>query len=210
MQTEIDRLVGGLLRIGGRARGDETRLLWPRDEGTVRPESFLIRWTPRPAGEELSLALHDAETEKPLWEASHVPGSTGRLAAREARRALLRWRDRHGGGRDKAGVTLIFDSPAIPRTRILFAVLSRAEERTLQAELGFWQSQARGLMRHLGRGEVFHRWRLLAESAAEYERALDLAPNDAAVRHRAAEANWMIDDRARATQIEPEAERSPD
>ena len=198
-KEEVRKAREGLFRVAGRLRSERARVFSPQPGSQVWPASLVFRWSPRPAKKNVVLTLQETASAKSLWNKKDIDGANGLYEDLQACAALRSWRDEHGDGVER--LTLIFQDDE-GTVKVPFDLLTREQEKELESALVRWDADTQGLLRHLGRAEVFFQRNLLPESAAEYEDALKRNPDDQAVRKRTAEAFRMIDDLASARHLE--------
>jgi hypothetical protein len=206
-QSGLLETVGkGLFRRAGKPRGD-AQIFSPMMHGKVWPASLVLRWEPLSEEGKVTLTVRElAGDVTTLWQRSGIDGRTGLWEDKELREALQRWRDENGADADKSRLQFIIKAKDGERKQP-FDVLSAKEEQELVKALAPWDGQAKGVLRHLGRAEVFRHHGLLAESAAEYELALQGDPQGLFIRRRTAAAYEMIDDISRAQHISEKPKR---
>jgi hypothetical protein len=186
-------------RRGGRDRGDlapTVALFSPSDRSVVTPELFSIRWLPLKTRCTASFIVRDANGEQ-VWRQDGVRGRAGMLNSVAARRALRRYRNKAGAG----PLELTLTSSCGEETQSQFSLLGVADEQKTKRELAAWAKEPGNLTRHIGRAEVFHRYGLFPQAAAEYEAALSKAPRSRELLTRTIVAQRRIGNSAREQEL---------
>jgi hypothetical protein len=187
--SDYGRLLGG-------ERPLDSAITAPADGSQVRPESLVIRWTPRPALKTVTLSIR-TETGEELWRLPGVNGAAGELTDEAARARLVKHRAGGGMGR----LTLRMSGVDGSQDEVRFDLLPADQERSLKEELALFDGKP-GLLRRVGRAYAFSKRRLYAEAAEEYEGALKEAPESAALAERAIYWHRKAGNRSRAKELE--------
>lgn len=187
--SEYGRLLGG-------ERPVNSAITSPADGSQVRPESLVIRWTPRPSLKTITLSIRTGSGEE-LWKRPVQDASTGELADDAARAALVQHRARGG----KGPLTLRMAGLDGSLDEVHFDLLPADQEKSLKEELALFDGKP-GLLRRVGRAYAFSKRRLYAEAAEEYEAALKEAPESAALTERAIYWHRKAGNTVRAEELE--------
>ncbi|MCU1267891.1 MAG: hypothetical protein JWM21_4209 [Acidobacteria bacterium] len=186
-------------RRGGRDRGGKVPaviVFSPSDGSTISPDTFSISWVPFTKECETSFVIQDTNAD-PIWRVVHLKGRLGFLVTDAARQALRKSRSKSDGG----SLTLILTDSCGNETKLGFSVLAIADEKLLRRELARWQREAGSLTRRLGRAEVFTRYGMFPQAAAEYEAALAQAPESRELLIRTIVAQRVVGNYPRAREL---------
>jgi len=166
----------------GATLGGQSAVYSPPDNGAVEVSGLVIRWVPSPGYVKVQIQTLDGQD---LWVADGVDGSVGQLDSEKVRHALRTYQAQDPRGSLVLSLTGLKGN----ESRVMFSLLSPASEKTLAAELAYWDTQAKGLMRHVGRAYAFSHYFLFVEAAAEYDAALLEAPRSRDLLEKAVQAN---------------------
>jgi hypothetical protein len=193
-------------RIGGRERGNTSVVYSPADGSSVRAANFVIAWIPRKDIATISFVIEDEnDKDKELWRQEGVNAALGQLISNEARIALAKYRD----AGDAGPLTLVLSDSGGGESRTSFSPLSVEDEQGLDRELGRWDKETTGLMRHVCRAYSFSSRHMLTETAAEYDAALELDPESHDLLAAAIEANLLTRNSARVAELTQRLAKNP-
>jgi hypothetical protein len=195
-----EEFLGG--QPGGRPRGDRLGVFSPTPDGAIRPARFVFRWTPQTGHDPHLLVVQDLEGRE-IWSQGGIEGATGRLQSISAQQALTKYRAEASRlGRSLHLRLRITDSHGAV-TEVPFSLLSPRDEAEMERELKPWDREpAEALMRHMGRASVFRRHRLYDEAAAEYDAALQTAPESRDLLDAAIQAHHHTGNRNREEELQ--------
>lgn len=191
---------------GAIPRGAGGLILWPFDNNAVKAQGFVVRWAANKNLGEVSLAVcvrqHTLicrpEGDDLVWRQEDIPGDSGSLDSDALRQALSA---HTAGGKDNRLVLTLTDQ-AGNQTSVSFLLLSPPEESELQQELAKWDGNPDAFFGHIGRACAFERHHLFHEAAAEFEAALQEAPESNNVLERAINAHKLAGEASRAQALE--------
>lgn len=172
--SSIRRILEKKFTIGGRRRGTESFILFPIESekliDTVRPETALIRWAASKAAT-INLSVSVVGVEHVIWERDGISGADGSFSADELKGYLRDVREKH----PQAKLQLKIRSSFNTENSAIFQLLPKEKEAALQQGLATLKEENE-LLSHLFRAEIYLRYDLFVEAAAEYEEALKLSP----------------------------------
>jgi hypothetical protein len=183
-------------KIAGRGKGSDSAIFSPPDGGAVTAGGLVVRWRTRPPLPALVAILRDGAGRE-LARAAEVDGATGLLDSPAFREALTKYRDA-GDGEHRA--RLVFQSGSGPETGVTFTVLTKEQEGALNQALAS-QSSSAGLFHHVERAAIFDSYRMYGSVAAEYDAALQQAPESFDLLRAALTAHSRIGDLRRALEL---------
>lgn len=156
------------------------RVLAPVNGSNAVLRTLTLRWRPGTADCPITASVDDANGKR-IWLESGIPAPEGRLDSNALRAAL----------RDADGPFDLHLADACKnQASVSFDVLASEDVALLQSDLKAWDAEATDpLFRHLGRAGMYSQHRLFLEVAEEYEKALALAPDSAALLARTIEAH---------------------
>jgi hypothetical protein len=195
----------GLLRFGrraGRDKGSESPIFEPAPDAAILPGTMVVHWRTRPPLDTFTAVLQDA-SGKSLVQVPGVDGSAGVLDSSAMRDALLKLR---AGADRPLRAKLVFQVSPDAEYSASFIVLSEGEERELKAKLE-QASASGGLLAHVQRAGVLESYRLYADVAAEYGRALDEAPRSLDLLRAAMDAYARTGDLRHAREVRDRLEK---
>lgn len=183
-------------RIGGRERDKNRGVFEPSDESKAIAAQFQIRWVPQVVMRSFSLVALE-KTPREIWTEEITEGSTGVLVSETARTALQKFQTESGEGelilkwKDNSGQT----------GTLRFSLLSSAQKTEMKSDLGNWDQEREGILRHIGRASVFAKYRFFSQAAEEYEAALKLAPESRDLLRRTVDAHERTGNFARMEEL---------
>lgn len=160
-------------KAGGRARGTESKgfhVFSPALNAAVQADSLTLRWGGAGDDCRLSFAVRTLDRRE-IWSERNIRSRNAAFTSDQLRKALR--------SEQTAGVLrfeLIVTGNCVDEYPQPFTILSAADEISLAHSLNAWKKTKPELLRRLGRGSVFLRFRLFDEAAVEYEQALALEP----------------------------------
>ena len=188
---------------GGRSKGAETSIYEPADGGAVVSDRFTIRWTTKPdIGTFVAVLIDPAGKE--IARSGKLKGTDGTADSEPFRRAIL---TSLGANPASGRFQLTFKLDEGGEQTSNFTVLTRAQESDLDRELARIGDE-NSLFGHLERAGIFDKYRLYNDVAAEYDRALDQAPNSVALLRAAVGVDARIGDLERAHNYTVRTERA--
>jgi hypothetical protein len=191
---------------GAIPRGAGALILWPFENNSVKAQGLVVRWAASNSLGQVSLtvcmrrsgAICRPESEGLIWRQDGIPGGSGSLDSDALWQALSAV---PGGGKDNRLVLTLTDE-AGNQTSVGFLLLSPSEESELQQELAKWDGNADVFFGHIGRGCAFERHHLFHEAAAEFEAALQEAPESNSVLERSINAHKLAGESSQARALE--------
>ena len=192
----VRRMLDEQTRPSGIVRTGAVQVFSPSDHSAARPRPFPIRWARSAEGCSFSFLIQDV-SGGPVWRRRDVEGSLGALDDTSAEEALSDYRAAHGSG----PLMLVVDDSCVGTAAVNFSLLSADDERSLDAELAFWDKQTGTFVPHIGRASVFSRYRMFPQAAREYEAALKEAPRSLHLLTRAIAAEREVGNLSRVQEL---------
>ena len=183
-------------KLAGRAKGTESPIYSPPEGGAVIASKFVMRWRIRPPLGKLTVALLNGKGAE-LWHLEKVDGASGALDSDAARKALTAYRD---NGDSIHQAKLVFKDESDVKVSVAFTVLTREQERALEKELGQLNTGLK-LYHHVQRASVFDSYRMYDMVAAEYDLALNGAPESRDLLRAAMNAHARTGNLSRAREL---------
>lgn len=173
--SSIRRILANKFNIGGRHRGKESFILFPIESeklmDTIRPETALIRWVSSKAAKiNLSVSVVGVE-HAAAWERDGLSGADGSFSDDGLRGFLQDVREKHPDAKLQLKIRSSFNT----ENSAIFQLLPKEKEAALKQGLANLKEEE-GLLSHLFRAELYLRYDLFVEAAAEYEEALKFSP----------------------------------
>jgi hypothetical protein len=185
--------------VPGATRGPQpvSGILWPSDGSAVIAEHFVIRWVP--VAQKITISIKSEQSDTTLWRPTEIDGNVGSLRPEGVRWDLARDKSQAGNHQSVLTLSLAYGGHS---EEVHFSLVGGQEEQEVNSSLSFWESHTSGLALHLGRGYSFLRHQLFDEAAAEYDTALNFAPNSRYLLEEAILANRLAGKRDRAKELQ--------
>ncbi|HEX3682595.1 MAG TPA: hypothetical protein VHU83_08615 [Bryobacteraceae bacterium] len=180
----------------GRDKGSGSPIYAPSNGGAVLPENFIVRWRTRPPLNTFTAVLQDSSGAE-LASVPGADGASGVLDSDKLRKALTQYRATTTGDR---AVHLIFRFETGPEQSVSFTVLSEQQEQDLDKALQ-GVAAASGLILYIERAAIFESFRMYGSVAAEYDAALEHAPESRDLLRAAVDAYSRIGDLHRSHEL---------
>jgi CHASE2 domain-containing sensor protein len=194
---EVRAAFEALFLTGGRPKGGvaipgELRILAPAHHSRVIASELLIRWTR--SREECPITAWIADSHGTvLWQTSGMETGAGMLDSAPMRKALE--------GQEGPFELRLADACDHDVT-VSFDTLASEDAALMRSDLEAWQETSPGaLLLHLGRAAIYARYGVLTHVADEYEAALAIVPDSAALLSRTIDAHDVIGNVARSRQL---------
>jgi hypothetical protein len=180
----------------GRDKGTESAIYSPPDHGAVIAAKFIVRWRTRPPLPKLTVVLQDGAGNE-LARVPDVDGAAGILDLPALRDAMVKYRDTAAASHE---AKLMFQFESRPPQSVTFLVLSLAQEHDLDQQLA-QQDRPGDLFSHVMRARAFDNFGLFNLVAAEYDSALEQAPQSRDLLRAAFYAHARTGDLHRAREL---------
>lgn len=190
--------------VGGGPKGYGRALItFPRNEEVVRPETFSVRWnTSNPlviTGISINFLL-----VKEIWKEGGLDWKSGFYESESLREKLK--------GEQQAGRLNFILIPKRDGGNepdpIIFSLISAEDEHDLNLKLTDLEDESDAILRTIGRGVVFHEFKLYDDAVQELEKALTMLQSHQAnkkelewAKRLAITANESVDNAARVRQL---------
>jgi hypothetical protein len=158
----------------GVGRGENTVIAGPVKGSAVKLDSFVLRTAPGTIDHQTELSISVPITGEVLWSAKDLTMTGGDLTFPAAVTAMRQWRADHAGA---GKLKLTLTRPGTSES-VFFTTLTAADEEKTNAELQWWDANASGIMRHIGRAGVFSRLNLDTDRQIESATARKLYPGN--------------------------------
>lgn len=160
----------------GGARGGSTVVWSPPDDGAVRISTAAVNWTPHKG--QLAFTLLD-KSGTAIWSARGIDAMLGKLSSPEEAGLKQTLATRQIENPVRIELTIHSEGQEMKNS---FWILSKNAEKALDAHLiQADQDETENLLRFVARGEILSEFRVYADAAAEFEKALAIAPDSIAI-----------------------------
>lgn len=197
VSAKVREAIDQAFRIGAVPRAvvlpGALRVLAPAQKSNAVLRTLMLRWQPGANDCPITASVEDTHGSR-IWRESGIPALAGRLDS-DALRTALRTAD--------GPFHLQLADACKNETSVTFDVLASEDVALLRSDLEAWDEEvADPFVRHLCRAAVYSQHRLFLEVADEYEAALALAPDSAALLARTIEAYDLTGDVQRRNELE--------
>ncbi|HMG73149.1 MAG TPA: hypothetical protein VK582_06565 [Pyrinomonadaceae bacterium] len=189
--------------IGGGAKGTGPLITYPRNDALVRPETFSVKWDTN-----YSLPINGISINillvREIWKAGNLDWKAGLYESESLREKL---KGEQQAGRLKFVLIPKRDGGNEPAP-VVFFLISAQDEHDLNLRLADLEDESDTILRTIGRGLVFHEFKLDDDAIEELEKALTMLqsqkPNKMELewaKRLVITANESVDNDARVTQL---------
>lgn len=189
--------------VGGGPKGARPLIIYPRNDSVVRPETFSVRWDTGSSFPLTGISINILLVRE-IWKEGDLDWKAGLYESESLRDKLT--------GEQQAGrLNLVLipkrDGGTEPHP-IVFSLISAQDEHDLNLKLADLEDESDAILRAIGRGLLFHEFKLYDDAIQELEKAFTMLQRHKAnkmelewVKRLAITANESVDNYARVTKL---------
>lgn len=189
--------------VAGGPKGTRPIITYPRNDEVVRPEAFSVRWNTSKSSTLTGISINILLVRE-IWNERHINWKAGRYQSETLREKLKR--------EQQAGRLSYILIPKVSSGKepepIVFSLISAQDGDRLHLKLKDFEDESDAILRTIGRGLVFHEFKLYDDAVQELEKALTMLQSGKAnkmalewVKRLAITANESVDNDARVTKL---------